>query len=45
MAVIAMLTIGQTPRADITADLRQLLPEAFILREYGAGRGGSSLRL
>lgn len=36
MAVIAMLTIGQTPRADITADLRQLLPEAFILREYGA---------
>ncbi len=36
MRVVAMLTIGQTPRRDITDDLRQLLPETVILREYGA---------
>ena len=36
MPTIAMLTIGQTPRRDITDDLRQLLPETIVLREYGA---------
>ena len=36
MAVVAMLTIGQTPRRDITDDLRRLLPETVTLREYGA---------
>lgn len=36
MAVVAMLTIGQTPRPDITGDLRRLLPETAVLREYGA---------
>ncbi len=36
MSVIAMLTIGQTPRRDITDDLRRLLPEDITLREYGA---------
>ena len=36
MRVVAMLTIGQTPRRDITDDLRQLLPEGVVLREYGA---------
>ena len=36
MPVISMLTIGQTPRPDISDDLRQLLPEDWILREYGA---------
>jgi len=36
MAVVAMLTIGQTPRQDITEDLRRLLPETVTLREYGA---------
>ena len=36
MQVVAMLTIGQTPRADITGDLRRLLPEEVALREYGA---------
>ncbi len=36
MPALAMLTIGQTPRRDITDDLRQLLPEAIVLREYGA---------
>ena len=36
MAVVAMLTIGQTPRQDITEDLRRLLPESVTLREYGA---------
>lgn len=36
MPVLAMLTIGQTPRRDITDDLRQLLPKDVVLREYGA---------
>lgn len=36
MSVVAMLTIGQTPRRDITDDLRRLLPEDITLREYGA---------
>ena len=36
MQVVAMLTIGQTPRADITGDLRRLLPATVTLREYGA---------
>ncbi|MBQ4578413.1 MAG: AroM family protein [Clostridia bacterium] len=36
MPVISMLTIGQTPREDIAADLRQLLPEGWKLRQYGA---------
>lgn len=35
MAVISVLTIGQTPRTDITADLRKLLPETIKLQEYG----------
>ena len=36
MPVIAMLTIGQTPREDIADDLRQLLPAGWELRQYGA---------
>ena len=36
MPVISMLTIGQTPRPDISGDLRQLLPPHWELREYGA---------
>ena len=36
MPVIAMLTIGQTPREDIAGDLRQLLPTDWELRQYGA---------
>ena len=36
MPVIAMLTIGQTPREDIAGDLRQLLPAGWELRQYGA---------
>ena len=36
MPVISMLTIGQTPRPDISGDLRQLLPPEWELREYGA---------
>lgn len=36
MPVIAMLTIGQTPREDIAGDLRQLLPGGWELRQYGA---------
>ena len=36
MPVISMLTIGQTPRPDISGDLRQLLPSHWELREYGA---------
>lgn len=36
MPVISMLTIGQTPRPDISDDLRQLLPRDWELREYGA---------
>lgn len=36
MTVISMLTIGQTPREDISHDLRQLLPSDWHLREYGA---------
>lgn len=36
MAVISMLTIGQTPREDISHDLRQLLPQDWHIREYGA---------
>ncbi len=36
MAHIALLTIGQTPRPDITDDLRVLLPDAVTLTEYGA---------
>ena len=36
MLMIAMLTIGQTPRRDITDDLRSLLPESVLLQEYGA---------
>ena len=35
MAVISVLTIGQTPRTDITSDLRRLLPETIKLQEYG----------
>lgn len=33
---IAILTIGQTPRRDITQDLRRFLPEEIHLTEYGA---------
>lgn len=33
---IAILTIGQTPRRDITDDLRPFLPETVRLSEYGA---------
>jgi len=36
MPVISMLTIGQTPREDIARDLRQLLPDNWELRQYGA---------
>ena len=36
MPVVSMLTIGQTPRPDISGDLRQLLPQGWELREYGA---------
>lgn len=36
MPVISVLTIGQTPRPDISRDLRQLLPQDWELREYGA---------
>ena len=36
MPVISMLTIGQTPREDIARDLRQLLPDGWELRQYGA---------
>ena len=36
MPVISMLTIGQAPRPDISNDLRQLLPQDWELREYGA---------
>lgn len=36
MPVISMLTIGQTPRPDISGDLRRLLPQDWELREYGA---------
>lgn len=36
MSVISMLTIGQTPRPDISDDLRQLLPPNWSIREYGA---------
>lgn len=36
MAVISMLTIGQTPREDIAGDLRRLLPDGWELRQYGA---------
>lgn len=36
MAVISMLTIGQTPRRDISHDLRRLLPADWHIREYGA---------
>lgn len=36
MPVISMLTIGQTPRPDISGDLRQLLPPHWEVREYGA---------
>jgi len=36
MPVISMLTIGQSPRSDISGDLRQLLPPQWELREYGA---------
>ena len=36
MPVISMLTIGQTPRADIAGDLRRLLPADWELRQYGA---------
>ena len=36
MPVISMLTIGQTPRPDISGDLRQLLPTHWEVREYGA---------
>ena len=35
MPVISVLTIGQTPRDDITADLHRLLPETIKLQEYG----------
>lgn len=33
---IAVLTIGQTPRADITDDLKAFLPHTVRLQEYGA---------
>ncbi len=36
MVQIAVLTIGQTPRPDITADLLALLPADVTLWEYGA---------
>ncbi len=36
MPKLAVLTIGQTPRPDITKDLRALLPERVSLTEYGA---------
>lgn len=36
MPIVSMLTIGQTPRRDITDDLRRLLPASVELREYGA---------
>lgn len=35
MKTVAYLTIGQTPRADVCDELRQLLPESVCLREYG----------
>lgn len=33
---IAVITIGQSPRPDITSDLQNLLPEGFRMTEYGA---------
>lgn len=33
---LAAITIGQTPRVDITADILPLMPEGMQLREYGA---------
>lgn len=33
---IAVITIGQSPRPDITQDLKRLLPENFRITEYGA---------
>lgn len=33
---IAVITIGQAPRPDITSDLKSLLPADFRLTEYGA---------
>lgn len=33
---IAVITIGQAPRPDITQDLKRLLPENFRITEYGA---------
>ena len=38
MPVIAMLTIGQTPREDIADDLRQLLQEGKEIKEEVDGR-------
>ena len=36
MFTIAVITIGQSPRPDITSDLRKLLPEGVCMTEYGA---------
>lgn len=33
---IAVITIGQAPRPDITSDLKSLLPEGYRMKEYGA---------
>ena len=34
--VLGAITIGQTPRVDITKDILPLMPENTVLREYGA---------
>lgn len=34
--ILAAITIGQTPRVDITADILPLLPPHVVLKEYGA---------
>lgn len=34
--IIGAITIGQSPRTDITADILPLLPKGMVLAEYGA---------
>lgn len=42
MCTIAIVTIGQTPRRDITEDLKSLFSEHCVLKEYGVLEGLSS---
>lgn len=34
--ILAAITIGQSPRTDVTGDILPMLPEHVVLREYGA---------